>query len=80
MTAMNTNSFQSRLFGKASVAGVVDSDSKGKSHAIVYIVIAALLGLVALAVMQWGIVALAMGALAMVPVVMITLIVITVGK
>ncbi|MCK0149356.1 hypothetical protein MWU54_04935 [Marivita sp. S6314] len=46
----------------------------------IYLLLAAFLSLLVMAVMTWGVVALAMTALAFVPIVMVTLILITVGK
>ena len=80
MTAINTNSLPRRLFYRTPVIGWVARDLKEGDPDNIYYLLVALLTLVVLAVMQWGIVALAMTALAMVPVIMVTLILITVGK
>lgn len=67
-------------FYSVPVFGWIARDLKEGSSDTIYYLLVALLTLVVLAVMKWGIVALSMTALAMVPVVMVTLILITVGK
>ena len=62
------------------VLGWIARDLNEGPEDTIYYLLVALLTLVVLAVMQWGIVALSMIALAMVPVVMVLLILITVGK
>ena len=62
------------------VFGWVARDLNEGPEDTIYYLLVALLTLVVLAVMKWGIVALTMAALAMVPVVMIVLLLITVGK
>lgn len=80
MTALNTNSLPRRLFYKTPIIGWVARDLKEGGPDTFYYLLVAVLTLVVLAVMQWGIVALAMSALAMVPIIMVLLILITVGK
>lgn len=62
------------------IIGWVARDLKEGTPDTIYYLLVALLTLLVLAVMKWGIVALSMTALAMVPVMMVILILITVGK
>jgi hypothetical protein len=68
------------FFYSIPVFGWVARDLNEGAPDTIYYLLVALLTLVILAVMQWGIVALSMTALAMVPVIFAVLILITVGK
>lgn len=67
-------------FYSVPVIGWIARDLIEGPEDTIYYLLVALLTLVVLAVMQWGVVALSMAALVMVPVVMVTLLLITIGK
>ena len=67
-------------FYSIPVIGWIARDLNEGTPDTIYYLLVALLTLLVLAVMEWGVVALTMTALAMVPVVMVLLVLITVGK
>ena len=77
--ARETKTVQSMLFA-IPVIGWVAKDLLHGAADNIYYLIAAVLSLWAVAVMTWGLPALAMGALGMVPVMFVILIMITLGK
>jgi hypothetical protein len=81
MSISDTSSLPRRNpFYSVPVIGWVARDLKEGGPDTIYYLLVALITLLVLAVMKWGVVALTMTALAFVPVVMVLLILITVGK